>query len=306
MHKLFRNRVYPVDWIVLSYCLMMVAFVLILGRPLEKYADELLFYSGVAALVVLIVRFLGEGRSPLTRFFRLLYPAILFTAFYRTTGGLMFLLHDRFLDYQLTAFEQSILGFEPSLFIDKYLLNPWLTEIFMGTYFSYYLMLPCFLLPLFFMKRYDLLRQSLASISLTFFAGYTLFFIYPVEGPRWHYMDRYLHRVDGPLFRQLVEFVQAAGSVRGGCMPSTHVAVALVIMIYTYRMSKPLGWLLAPVIIGMAIGTIWGRYHYTSDVLVGVVIALVAIWLVDRYHPKYESMSAARSDNHQVRVQNVS
>lgn len=306
MNKLFRNRIYPVDWIILGYCLMMVAFILILGRPLEKFTDELIFYSGVAVLVVLIVRFLGEGSAALTRFFRLLYPAILFTAFYRMTGGLMFLLHDHFLDYQLSAFEQSILGFEPSLYIDKYLLNPWLTEIFMGTYFSYYLMLPCFLLPLFFMKKYDMVRQSLASISLTFFAGYMLFSLYPVEGPRWHYMDRYLHRVEGPFFRHLVEFIQAAGSVRGGCVPSTHVAVALLVMFYTFRLSKPLGWLLAAVNLGMAIGAVWGRYHYITDVLVGTAIALVAVWLVDRYHPKYESMSAIQSDSHKVRVQNVS
>lgn len=306
LNNLFRDRVYPVDWIVLGYCLLMVGSILLLGRPLREFADELLFYSGVAVLVVLIVRFMGASSSPVSRFIRLLYPAILFTAFYRMTGGLMFLLHDRFLDYQLTGFEIALFGLEPSLYIDKYLLNPWLTEIFMGTYFSYYLMLPVFVLTLYFTTRHELLRRALASISLTFFTGYLLFFLYPVEGPRWHYMDQYLHRVEGPFFRQMVEYLQATGSVRGGCVPSTHIAVAIIVMLYTFGISRPLGWFLASVNVGMAIGTVWGRYHYATDVVIGTAIALVAYWIVEKYHPSYASTTSTRSDQQRISVQNVS
>jgi membrane-associated phospholipid phosphatase len=306
MNKLFRNPVYPVDWLVLGYCLMMTVLLLILSRPVDQYVDELIFYVGTALLVVLIVNLIGERQKGIFRFIRLLYPAILFTAFYRMTGGTMFLLHDHFMDPQLTSFEQSLLGVEPSHWLDQFLPNQWLTEIVMGTYFSYYLMLPALLLPLFLTKRYDLIRQSLAAISLTFFIGYTLFFLYPVEGPRWHFLGQYQHTVDGPFFRQLVELVQAKGSVRGGCVPSTHVAVALIVMAYFFKISRPVGWLLLIINLGMAFGTVWGRYHYVTDVLVGSVIAALAYWLVDRYHPDYELSSARKAGNIQMRVQNVS
>ena len=306
MNRLFRNPVYPMDWIIIGYCLVMVAILLSVGRPLEQYTDELTFYALTAVLVILIVRVFGEQQSGLFRFVRLLYPAILFTAFYRMTGGMMFLLHDKFMDAQLSGFEQGILGFEPSLYIDRYLLNPWITEILMGSYFSYYLMLPALFIPLFIWKKYDMIRQSLAAISLTFFIGYMLFFVYPVEGPRWHYMDQYVHAVEGPFFRQIVEFVQANGSVRGGCVPSTHVAVALIIMVYFFRISKPIGWLMAALNLGMAVGTVWGRYHYMTDVLVGTAIACGAIWVVDKYHPNYSTTSVGSDANTQMRVQNVS
>ncbi len=306
LNNLFRNRVYPVDWIILAYCLLMVGFILLFGRPIQQFADELFFFVGVAALIVLIVRFMGASASPVSRFIRLLYPAVLFTAFYRMTGGLMFLVHDRFLDYQLTAFEIALFGFEPSLYIDRYLLNPWLTEIFMATYFSYYLMLPLFVLALYFTARHELLRRALASICLTFFTGYLLFFLYPVEGPRWHHMDQYLHRVEGPFFRQMVEYLQATGSVRGGCVPSTHVAVAVIVMLYTFKISRPFGWFLTAVNVGMAIGTVWGRYHYATDAAIGTAIAIVAYWIVEKYHPSHASTTSTRDDQQRVSVQNVS
>ncbi len=306
MNKLFRHAVYPVDWIIMGYCALMTGLLLLFGRPLGEYADELLFYVGVLALVLLIVRIFGEKQSTVARFVRLLYPAIFFTAFYRMTGGMMFLLHDRFMDSRLSGFEQAILGFEPSQYIDRFLPNLWITEILMGSYFSYYLMLPALLIPLFIWKKDAMIRQSLAAISLTFFVGYMLFFLYPVEGPRWHYADQYIHAVEGPFFRQIVELVQAKGSVRGGCVPSTHVAVAIIVMVYFFKIAKPLGWVTALLNLGMALGTVWGRYHYVTDVVVGSIIAVVALWIVNRFWPSSEEVSADAVKNIPIKVHNVS
>ncbi len=48
LNNLFRNRVYPVDWIILAYCLLMVGFILLFGRPIQQFVDELFFFVGVA------------------------------------------------------------------------------------------------------------------------------------------------------------------------------------------------------------------------------------------------------------------
>jgi membrane-associated phospholipid phosphatase len=282
-----KRRLYPMDWTVIGYSLLMVCLIFIFGRPLVEYYDELTFYTFTMGMAVLIVYYLRDDRSRIEAFVRLLYPAILFTFFYRTTGGLMFLVFDRFYDFQLTGFEASILGAHPTLFIDRSWLNPWISELLSMCYFFYYPMIPVFLLVLFFKRKDEIIKSSVTAMSLTFFTGYMLFFLYPIEGPRWHFTSQYLHPVTGYIFRPAVDFVIANGAVRGGCMPSTHFAIALVILMYCYKYFKSVARWLLPVVVGLGLGTVWGRFHYISDVIVGGIIAVVCTLLVMQYHDRW-------------------
>jgi membrane-associated phospholipid phosphatase len=283
-----RLKVYPFDYLIIGYCLLMVLCCAAFGRPLSEYIDEIEFYVSIAAVSALIVGFVDQTRSRFHLFVRLLYPAALFTLFYRVTGGTMFLIFDKFFDSHIVALETGIFGMEPTLFIDRYLLHPFWNELFSACYFSYYLMIPGFLIPIFFMHRTRIIKESLTAISLTFFVSFVMFFLYPIEGPRWHLAGQYTHTIDGSLFRSLVTTVINTAAVRGGCMPSSHVGVGLVILAYAFRVSRKLGWILLPINIGLAIGTFWGRFHYVSDVVVGALIALISVWLVTKYYDRFD------------------
>ena len=284
-----RIRFWPFDYLVISYCLFMTLFILAVGRPLSGYADEILFYCSVAALAALIIRFVGDASTGWRRFIRLLYPALLLTFFYRMTGGTMFLLFDRFLDSQVVAFEQSVFGVEPSLYIDRHWLSPFWNELFSATYFSYYLMIPVLLIVLYLRHRDDAIRRFMATGLIAFIASYLLFFLYPIEGPRYHLAGQYLRSVEGPFFRQLVNIAIDKGAVHGGCMPSSHVAVAIVVLTYTFKESRRFGWALLPIVVGLAIGTVWGRFHYVSDVVVGTAIGIGSVVLVNRCYERWIS-----------------
>ena len=299
-------RFYPFDSGVIIYSLLMISVILILGRPLSQYYDELSFYSFTTGLAVLIVNYLREDRSRIEALVRLLYPAILFTFFYRTTDGTMFLVFDRFKDLQLAGFEASILGVNPTLYIDKYLLNPWVTELLSFCYFSYYLMIPVFLLILFFTRREELLKQSQTAILVTFFFSYMLFFLYPIEGPRWHFASVYENAVTGFIFRDVVNYVIATGAVRGGCMPSTHFAVAVVILMYCFRHFKKTAYFVLPVVLGLGAGTVWGRFHYVSDVIVGGAIAVASTLIVWHYYDKRIGKNSSKRLSRKTTTSDVS
>lgn len=280
-----RGFFYWFDYLVVAYCSLMVVLLALFGRPIQGYRDELAAYSIVALLAILIARHFDEERGGLHRFVRLLYPAILIPFFYRETGGTMFLFFDQFLDYQLTAFEQGVFGVNPTIYADQHLLNVITNEILSLFYFLYYPLLPAFLLILYVRREYEIVKGAVTAISLTFFVSYILFFAYPIEGPRWYFADRYLHAVEGPVFRPLVNLVIANGAVHGGCMPSTHYAVTLVIMMFVGRYYPKWLWFMVPMSTGLALGTVWGRFHYVSDVVVGALIALAATVVVWRLAP---------------------
>ncbi len=283
---------YAFDWLVIGYCSLMLPAILILGRPLAEYTDELIFYSAMAVIAFLIMRFVDASQSRWHAVLRLLYPAAMFTFFYRATGGLMFLLTDQFLDWQVVTFEKMLLGANPTLYFDAHLLNVWTNEILSFCYFSYYPMLPVFLIVAFTKRHYRVIKEFSAAACLTFFISYLLFSLYPVEGPRWHFADMYANSIEGPIFRPLVEMVINRGAVHGGAMPSSHTGIALVIMLFCFRYYRRAGWVLLPVVTGLALGTVWGRFHYASDVIVGAAIGISSLGLVWKY---YETSSPERS-----------
>ena len=92
------RRSYPFDWIIIGYCALMLLLILIFGRPLGQYVESLRFYTLAGIAAYAIVRLIDPDRGRLLAFLRFLYPAILFTWFYRETGDLMFLFFDGFYD----------------------------------------------------------------------------------------------------------------------------------------------------------------------------------------------------------------
>ena len=299
-------RLYPFDWLILGYSSLMLVLLVLVGRPLSVYYDEIAFYASMVALVVLIAWYVDERKGRLYALIRIAYPVLLLTFFYRTTGGLMFLVFDQFYDWQLTSFEKSLFGVNPTLYIDRHWLNARANEIFSFCYFSYYFMIPVFVLVLFVKKHYETIKSILTAACLTFFLSYLLFFLYPIEGPRWHFAGQYMNQIESPLFRGLVEVVIDKGAVRGGCMPSSHFGVALVILMYCFKYYRRAGWLLLPINVGLAIGTVWGRFHYISDVVAGGLLGLASVLVVWKLYPRWSRSTVTRFDRKELKAEYVS
>jgi membrane-associated phospholipid phosphatase len=279
------SRWLPFDYLVFGYSLLLVVVVLMLGRPLADYADELVFYLGTAVVAVICVYLIEEDSGGLRRLLRLGYPLLLFPFFYRMTGGTVHMLFPEFLDPQLTNFEAAILGVNPTLFIDQHLLNIVVDEFFSFCYFAYYLLVPIFFVATLFKGPRSVFVSSLTAVCATFFVSYLLFILFPLEGPRYHFAGSYLHELNSIVFYPLTRLVIDKGAIHGGCMPSSHFAVALVILLYCFRHYRRTAWWLLPLVAGLAVGTVWGRFHYVSDVVAGGAIGAVvtvAVWRRER------------------------
>ncbi|MFC1475256.1 phosphatase PAP2 family protein [Candidatus Zixiibacteriota bacterium] len=278
------------DFIVIGYCLLSIVTILILGRPLSDYGDEIKFYIFMALLALSFIIFLDENKNNFFRFVRLFYPGFMFTFFYRETDGLMGLFYEPFFDLQLTMFENAVLGFNPTLLIDKYLLNVFVNEFLSLCYFSYYLLIPWFMFYAFFKKDYLIIKSFVKATCITFFLSYMIFSLYPIEGPRWFFQADYINNIEGFIFRPLVVFIISKGAVHGGCMPSSHFAVALVIQMYCYKYYKKTLPYITTLVTGLAIGTFWGRFHYVTDVIVGGIIGLTVVLIIWKLKKKEKEM----------------
>lgn len=286
----FLARFLPFDHVVVGYCWIIIILTINFARPIGDFVGLLAFHFGVIVLVLLLVRFANPETNRLIAFFRLLYPVILMTFFYQFSGWLVQVVIPDLYDSQVVLLELSVLGVNPTLWLDSRLTLA-ATEILSAGYFSYYLMLPGLSLVLFFGRRDGEIRRFMTATCVTFFVSYLMFIFYPVVGPRFHFQDLFQNRIVGVAFRPLVEFIIDNFAFRGGAMPSSHVAEAMVVLFFAVRNYGRKAYFLVPFVIALALGTVYGRFHYASDVVIGVLMAIVITRLTLRFYPTAKDFS---------------
>ena len=124
-------------------------------------------------------------------------------------------------------------------------------------------------------------RREFADTVLALVVVYALCFatyaLFPVDGPR------FVHGPSsapvGPI-RSMVVQLLASGSSRGTAFPSSHVAAALVAAVCALRFQRGVGAVVAVLSVGLALGAVYGGYHYAVDVLAGTLAAVVALAFV--------------------------
>jgi membrane-associated phospholipid phosphatase len=105
-----------------------------------------------------------------------------------------------------------------------------------------------------------------------------VFTFFPVAGPHYQFPVIGGHLSEG-FFYELVHLVLEDGGSKGAAFPSSHVAVAVTILLVSWRHDRLVATVLAPFVIGLTISTVYGRFHYGIDALAGVLTAVVLVIL---------------------------
>lgn len=76
--------------------------------------------------------------------------------------------------------------------------------------------------------------------------------------------------------RRLNLWVLNRGSIQVNTFPSAHVAATGAAALAVYHFAPAVGPLFLLVAMGVALGAVYGRYHYAADAIVGAAVALVS------------------------------
>jgi membrane-associated phospholipid phosphatase len=292
-----------VDYATQTYLLLVGLLILFFHNERTPHWPWLL---GAHALVLILIHVMIQihaRRQPrgFFDFLRCFYPIFLFTGFYRETGELHHVFFPEFLDPVLIRFEARLFGFQPSLtFMDQlpYLL---VSELLYAAYFSYYIMIVGVGLALFLRNRRQF-HHYVSVVSFVFYVCYFSYIILPVMGPRAFYpndagyllpqdvtpalLPEYPEAVQvGPFF-QIMAFIYRYFEAPGAAFPSSHVAVALCTVWFSYRYLRRIRHAHLADVILLCIATVYCRYHYVIDVFAGIATAAVLVplgsWLYFR------------------------
>ncbi|MEW6685605.1 MAG: phosphatase PAP2 family protein [Candidatus Edwardsbacteria bacterium] len=305
-------RYKPIDLITIAYLsfilLLAIFFNQQLTCPLSQGAEQTvkkawLFYVIshsllIGAIIVLLqltlpsflptergnrkgVNKIARGSLAFLKFLRQWYPALLFIFFYRETQNLIHLFFPQWFDQHIQNLESLLFGINPSLWLER-ISFPLLTEWLMFTYFVYFFLVIIVGFALYFSNKEKEFNNFIFACAATFYLSSILFFLYPVEGPRYAMSALYTKPLNGYLFTNIIKQTMQSAAVHGGGMPSSHVAVALICLIYSRKANSLLFWVLFPIVISMAFGAVYGRFHYVTDVIVGLIIGAFFSYLSPR------------------------
>lgn len=217
------------------------------------------------------------------------YALILIPALYAEVGALNRSMHGgQYFDAIVLGWEGTVFGGQPSQSWADAVPNLFLSEILHAAYLSYYLIIYIPPLILYARGQRAAFRQVVFAIMLTFFVHYVVFIAFPVQGPRYLFPAP-AGAIEGGAFYQLAHLVLEVGSSRGAAFPSSHVGIALAQALLARRYLPSLALPIGILASGLALGAVYGGFHYAIDTVVGAVVGVLAVLAAPRLFAALES-----------------
>lgn len=276
------------------------------AQPIDRLAAAYLALTGVIAglslsatgfrfvalhLVALgIVHLVAKVPVPANRFaafIRLAWPVVVTPLLYMELATLNQLLFPGYFDATVQAWEQALFGSQLSVVSSSWYDALWFSELLHLGYVSYYLVVPVALIGGFVLGGEAGLQRVAFTTAFAFFLCYLVFAVFPVAGPRYEFAKIVGPQTEGVLFG-LVHTILEGGSSKGTAFPSSHVAATVSASLAAGLVDRRLLCWLAPFAILLTLGTVYGRFHYAIDAVVGLGFAFVAVWATPLLMRKFD------------------
>lgn len=210
-------------------------------------------------------------------------PLILLTLFHYETGLLNRIIFPGFFDDVIQKVDQAIFGVLPNRVLSKIFPYDTIHQIFHFFYFTFYFLLFIPVLAVYLKERNSLegntnsvkldlckfksTQNILFVILFAMFICYWIFIIFPVAGPTAE--RSYLFSNAGG-FISIMNYLFKVGDLDGGAMPSSHVAVSLIVALFSYRYLRKYFAIILIDFTLLTISTVYCSYHYAIDVICGL------------------------------------
>lgn len=227
------------------------------------------------------------------QFIRHFYPVPLYLWFFSETGWLNRMFFHQYLDPLAISWDEKLFGFQPSVLFMQKLPYLWVSELFYASYFSYYIMIVGVGIALYVRNRQHFFHY-VSVVSFVFYICYAIYIILPIIGPRVFFRDlpeydlpeqyqafapnaSYPAAVQAGPFFKVMAFIYRVFEAPGAALPSSHVAIALCTVFFSFLYLRPIRYVHLVVAILLCLATVYCRYHYAIDVLTGILTALILV-----------------------------
>lgn len=267
------SRLWPIDKLFIAYAAIMVGLLAFAARH-DSFA-LLLILGHVAAIGVLIV--IARNSSPVAVFLHHWYLLLYVPFCYKQVPYLVTALNLHAADSTLAHWDLAMWKLDPVFWLSS-MQNRFAVEFLQAVYTMFLPGSVALGIVLWFRRTREEFRLGTFAIALTFLVSYLGYLLLPARGPRFmEYASQYAPLQGLWAFHSFQNILDKLEGIQYDCFPSGHVAVVLVGCWIARRISNRVLYTFAAFAACIAFSTIYLRYHYVIDVIVGMALAIVVI-----------------------------
>ncbi|HTR78866.1 MAG TPA: phosphatase PAP2 family protein [Gemmatimonadaceae bacterium] len=180
-------------------------------------------------------------------------------------------------DAMVQGWEFALFNSQPARTLAAALPITPLSELLHASYLSYYLIVYVPPLILYLSGKRAHFDEAVLAVTIAYVMCFTTFAFFPVEGPRYEWLPS--SAMPHGMFRSLAVRLLQAGSSRGAAFPSSHVALTVAQSLAFIRWRRDVGAGLLVLSALVALGAVYGGFHYAVDVIAGAGVGIVS-WAV--------------------------
>lgn len=285
MKNLFRLR--PADALTIFFASLLLLITLIFNSAIPKRNLLVLIYSLLLAAQFFVMRF--RDQTKLTRaVYDLLFPLISVIVIFDSLGWIVHYINPVDIDPILVEIDYRLFGNHPTVMLES-IVNPLLTDILQLAYASYYFLPVVLGVMLLRNGQREEFNRSLFLVLLCFYLSYIGYIIWPALGPRFEIAHLQTIELRGMFFADLIkDALNFLEGIKRDAFPSGHTAIALTVLYLAFKYKRMLFWIYLPVVIMLIFSTVYCRYHYVVDVIAGMGLTLLTLFLGERYYNWWE------------------
>jgi len=291
MKKVFSDRLTHFKLFEKSLCvfwIILTVLVALFHKNIENARLHIIIHLVLIAGLFIVLPWLDQKSGKYWLFSRYWYLVISFPLIYWDVGNFLHLVTPLEFDPLILAFEEYLFGVLPNIWIQNY-INPYLTEVMQISYGIYWITIPLGAAIFYSGKRLELFENLLYYITITFFVSYLIFIFFPVCGPRFFIAGQITVQYEGLIFTDPLRDFVKQGGYRGGAFPSSHVGVAVTVLVILWHFRARIAKrVFLPLVIALSLATVYGQYHYVTDVFAGLIMGLgIGFWGARQMQKKF-------------------
>ncbi len=289
-YKVFR----PVDWLIVAFHVLMTLLTLLFRANIPDWETAFLKYLFSTSAIILLRVINSRVDRTWLDFVSQWYPILSLPWVYSGTKYFVHALFPWTIDGLLHRADLALLGGDPTLFL-RGLGNPWFTDLMQASYCLFFglIFFSCLIL---YLKKERWRFENLQMIIITALYGtYILFILLPAHSPRFiYYQDLPLN--GGWIADTVRGFIGKAAHM-GGAFPSGHAAASVAICVFVWRYARRWTPLFIAVTFLLLLSTVYGGYHYVTDLLAGFFYGGISCILAILWNRHWRRSLTKTSDN---------
>ncbi|TAJ52740.1 MAG: phosphatase PAP2 family protein [Nevskiaceae bacterium] len=279
-------RALPHEYAFGGWLAAMALWLLWVAGPGDPHSQV---FVACALLSAVLIVWCQRRPTPLRWRLRLLwYPSAMGLSFYTLPGAVAALGRPN-ADALLAAADQRLLG-QPAAQVLQPFASPGLTDLLTVCYLFFFVVL--ILGPGHYCLR-DLarFRACIVGLFVLYAVGFAGYVALPAGGP-FRALAALPPLPAGP-FARLAHPLIVGGSNGVDVFPSIHFAASLYLLLFDWWHHQRRFWQWLPPIVLLWVSTVYLRYHYLVDLIAGLPVAGLGLWVMHRYR---RSELAGRTD----------